>query len=207
MMGVFLAELTPELAEGFGIRGERGVIIQNVMEDSPAARAGLLRNDVVVEFDGQPVTELQKFRIKVADTPVGSRVPITVLRDGKRLQFTVTLTSRDSQTASAEPGTRANPDADSEDVFGIAVRPLTADEKTAARVESGVVVREVQGGSPADDAGIESGDIIEEVGGKAVQSAAEFGKLLRDAKNQRKHAVLLVNNGNGQSRFVALRLE
>jgi serine protease Do len=207
MMGVFLAELTPELAEGFGIRGERGVIIQNVMEDSPAARAGLQRNDVVVEFDGQPVTELQKFRIKVADTPVGSRVPITVLRDGKRMQFTVTLTSRDPQTASAEPGTRANPESDVENVSGIAVRPLTEDEKRSAQVESGVVVREVKNGSPAEDAGIESGDIIEEVGGKSVQSAAEFGKMLRDAKNQRKHAVLLVNNGNGQSRFVALRLE
>jgi len=205
MLGVYLADLTPEIAEGFGIKGQSGVIIQNVMDDSPAARAGLKRNDVVVEFDGQPVTELQKFRLKVADTPAGRKVPVTVLRDGKRMNFEVTLSSRETTLASTDqaPG---NSTPREENVAGLDVRPLTPDEREASKVQSGVVVTGVSPGSPAEDAGIESGDIVEEVGGKAVTSAADFAKMLNRAKTDRKHAVLLVNNGNGQSRFVALQL-
>jgi len=107
MLGVYLAELTPEIAEGFGINGTQGVLIQNVVEDSPASRAGLRRNDVVVEYNGEPVTDMAKFRLKVADTPVGKRVPIVVLRDGKRVTLNVTLESRDEQKlASATPRER-----------------------------------------------------------------------------------------------------
>jgi serine protease Do len=67
-LGVQLADLTPEIAEGFGIKADGGVVISSVLKDQPAERAGLRRNDVIVEFDGQPVTDLQKFRLRVADT-------------------------------------------------------------------------------------------------------------------------------------------
>jgi serine protease Do len=205
MLGVYLADLTPEIAEGFGIKGQNGVIIQNVMEDSPAARAGLKRNDVVIHFDGQPVTELQKFRLRVADTPAGRKVPVTVLRDGKKMNFEVTLTNRETVLASNDQAPGATTPRE-ENVAGLDVRPLSADEREQAKVQSGVVVTGIAPGSPAEDAGIEAGDIIEEVGGKAVTSETEFAKMLGRAKTDRKHAVLLVNNGNGQSRFVALQL-
>src|SRR5438034_7251331 len=104
MLGVYLAELTPEIADGFGIQGNSGVLIQNVIDGSPAERAGLKRNDVIVEFDGQPATDLQKLRLKVADTPVGKSVPIVVLRDGKRIPMTVKLSDRNDQAlAQATP--------------------------------------------------------------------------------------------------------
>src|SRR5262249_13390358 len=70
-MGVMLAELTPDIAEGFGLDTQDGVLISNVMKDSPAEKAGLKRNDVIVEFDGKPVSDMQKFRIRVADTDIG----------------------------------------------------------------------------------------------------------------------------------------
>ncbi len=206
MLGVYLAELTPELAEGFGIKNPKGVLIQNVMDDSPAAKAGLKRNDVVIEFDGQPVSELQKFRLKVADTPAGKPMPITVLRDGKVMKFTVTLTDRPEEQALAKatPGDSTEEDA----VAGLQVRTLSDDERRAAKLNSGVMVSFVASGSIAEEAGIEAGDVIEEVGGKPVTSAADFSKGLAEAKKARKHAVLLVNAGaSGNTRFVALRLE
>src|SRR5262245_48854888 len=94
-LGVNLAELTPEIAEGFGLKDDHGVVISNVIPGQPADKAGLRRNDVIVEYDGQPVADLQKFRLKVADTPVGRRVPVTVLRDGKKMNVSVTLGLRD----------------------------------------------------------------------------------------------------------------
>jgi S1-C subfamily serine protease len=94
-LGVNLAELTPEIAEGFGIKEEHGVVISNVIPGQPADKAGLRRNDVIIEYDGQQVADLQKFRLKVADTPVGRRVPVTVLRDGKKMNVSVTLGLRD----------------------------------------------------------------------------------------------------------------
>ena len=208
MLGVFLAELTPEIAEGFGLgRTDQGVIIRDVQEGSPAARAGLKRNDVVVEFDGQPVTELQKFRIRVADTPVGRSVPVTVLRDGKREMLKVTLTSKEEEpVAAGDPGARA-PESVSELVGGLKVRTLTDAERTGAKLTGGVAVAEVTEGSAAGDAGIQAGDIIQEVGGKDVKSAADFARLIRESKSQRKHVVLLVSSPNEAPRFVALRLE
>ncbi len=208
MLGVFLAELTPEIAEGFGLgRTDQGVIIRDVQDGSPAARAGLKRNDVVVEFDGQPVTELQKFRIRVADTPVGRSVPVTVLRDGKREKLNVTLTSKeDDPVASGDPAART-PETVSELVGGLKVRTLSEEERAASKLTGGVAVADVAEGSAASDAGIQAGDIIQEVGGKDVKSAADFARLIRESKSQRKHVVLLVSSPNEAPRFVALRLE
>jgi serine protease Do len=208
MLGVYLAELTPEIAEGFGLaRNEQGVIIRDVQDDSPAAHAGLKRNDVVVEFDGQPVTELQKFRIRVADTPVGRKVPVVVLRDGKRVTLDVMLEDRQEDKLAAEPSEKPSTGSDVEQVAGLKVRALTSDERANAKVSGGVVVTEVESGSAAEDAGIQSGDVIQQVGGKDVKTAADFGKMLREVKNQRKHAVLLVTSPNEAPRFVALGLE
>ena len=208
MLGVYLAELTPEIAEGFGLsKNEQGVVISRVTPDSPAARAGLQRNDVIVEFDGQPVSELQKFRIRVADTPVGRKVPVVVLRDGKRMTIDVTLKNYDEQTVAASQPGRQPPSGDVESVAGIKVRALTDGERSAAKVSGGVYVTDVESGSPAEDAGVQAGDIIQEVGGKDVKTAADFAKLLREAKTQRKHAVLLVESPNEPPRFVALRLD
>jgi len=203
MLGVYLAELTPELAEGFGIPGEHGVVIQNVMDDSPAEQAGLKRNDVIIEFDGKPVSDMQKFRLRVADTKVGTRAPITVLRDGKRVNLAVTLTDRQTQVLAQGPAVEENV---RESAAGIYVRDVTDEEKRAARASSGVVVVEVDEDSQAALNGIQPGDIIEEVGGKPVNSLSRFNAMMDQAKRAGKPAVLLVNT-NGQTRFVALRLD
>ena len=110
-LGVYLADMTPEVAEGFGLAAnQKGVLISRVMDGSPAAGAGLQRNDVIVEFDGQPVTDMVKLRLRVADTSPGKPVNMVVLRDGKRVPVTVTL--KDKRRAASRPTwTTGAPDA------------------------------------------------------------------------------------------------
>ncbi len=203
-LGIQLAELTPELAEGFGLSEQKGILVQDVIAGTPAEKAGLKRNDVIVEYDGQSVSDLPKFRLKVADTKIGSRVPITVLRDGKRIPLTVTLSERPPDAvAQVQPsvGESTAPAA----IAGLRVRELAADEKANAKVQSGVVVTDVADGSAADEAGIQQGDIIEQVGGKTVTTAASLTRMLKDAKASRKHAALLVYR-DGRAQFVPLSL-
>ena len=204
-MGVTLAELTPDLAEGFGIKGSRGVVVQAVLDGQPAARAGLRRNDVIVELNGAPVTDMQKFRLRVADMPVGSRINLVVLRDGRRVPVTLTLVERtDAAVARSQPtggdGTVLAPG-------GLRVRDLTPEEKAGASAQSGVVVTDVENGGTAQEAGLQAGDVIEEVGGKPVVSAAAFAKSLHDAQAAGKaHATLLVTT-DGNTRYVPMGLE
>ena len=203
-LGIQLAELTPELAEGFGLSLQQGILVQNVIPGTPADRAGLRRNDVIVEFDGQAVSDVPKFRLKVADTKIGSRVPLTVMRDGRRVELNVLLAERPKDgVAQAEP--KGGTDAEPEALAGLKVRDMTESEKREAKTESGVAITDVEDGSAAEDAGLQPGDIVEQVGGKPVTSAAGLVKALKDAKSSRKHAALLVLS-NGQPRFVALRL-
>jgi len=204
-LGIQLAELTPELAEGFGLSSRSGILVQDVLPGTPAEKAGLRRNDVIIEFDGQPVSDVPKFRLHVADTKIGSQANGTVLRDGKRMNFNVTLAERPKdQVAQSEQGSDQNQD-QTQGVAGLQVRDLTPEEKRNAKIESGVMVSDVDEGSAAEDAGIQPGDIIEQLGGRAVSTSAALVKGLNDAKRTKKHAALLVLS-NGQPRYVALSL-
>src|SRR5262249_26233681 len=100
-LGVMLAEMTPDIAEGFGLAGQQGVLIQRVLDNTPASRAGLRRNDVIVEFAGEPVTDMQKLRLRVADTPPGKPVAMVVLREGKRVPVSVTLKDKKDDALAA----------------------------------------------------------------------------------------------------------
>ena len=209
MLGVNLADLTPEIAEGFGLASStQGVVIQSVMDSSPAAKAGIRRNDVIVEFDGQPVSDMQKFRLKVADTPSGRAVPVTVLRDGKRMKFDVTLDDRDKMLANNSSGQDNTPGAGpASSPGGLTVRELTAEEKARVKLAAGVVVTDVEDGSLADRAGLSPGDVIEEVNKTPVSTPEAVSKLFSQAKAAKRPAVLLVHSQQGGgTQFVALKL-
>jgi Do/DeqQ family serine protease len=203
-LGVMLAEMTPDIAEGFGLAGQQGVLIQQVLPNTPASRAGLERNDVIVEFMGQPVTDMAKLRLKVADTPPGHPVSMVVLRAGKRMPVTVTLKDKDEKTASNSPD-NVNDDA-SKSLGGLTVRDLRDEERRQLGIEDGVRVTEVEDGSIADDAGIQSTDVIEMVGPNPVKDVATFTRLMSAAQHANRPAVLYVNRG-GTSRYVPLRLD
>ena len=203
MLGVVLAEFTPDLAEGFGLAGQEGVLIQRVLDNTPAARAGLQRNDLIVEFNGQPVNDLQKLRLKVADTPPGRQAVLAVLRGGKRMTFNVTLADKDTQVASNTPAEQGADDG--VDLGGLSVRDMRPDELKQLGIETGVRVTDVAEGSLAEERGIQPNDVIEQVGPTPVKDAASFTKLMDAAKKAQRPAALLVNR-EGNTRFATLRL-
>jgi serine protease Do len=150
------------------------------------------------------VTDWQKFRLKVADTQVGRTVPVVALRDGNRMTFQVKLSPRDAEVAAATPRGRTLPE--EKPLGGLAVRALTDAERNTLGIAGGVLVTGVEEGSPADDAGLQSDLVVEEVGGKAVTTPAEFSRAMREAKDKGKPAVLLVRRGE-MTEFITVRLK
>lgn len=204
MMGVVLAPVTPELAEGFGLETTDGVLIQQVVKGSPAEAAGLKRNDVIVEYMGQRFNDVQKLRLKVADTPVGKTVAMTVLRDGKRVPINLTLRERDENVLAGNLPQQTPEETNTG--LGITVRELRDEEKQALSIDSGVRVTAVDEGSVAEEAGIQPNDVIEQVQKSAVADPTQFARLVAGQKKLGKPVVLLVNR-NGSVSYVPLKLD
>jgi serine protease Do len=137
----------------------------------------------------------------VADTRIGSKVSLVVLRDGKRVPLAVTLAERPGDVVA-----QARPTPEEESLAGLKVRDLTDAERRAAKVESGITITEVEEGSMAEDAGLQPGDIIEQLGGKPVASVDAFARMIKEARSSRRHHAALLVSRQGQSRFIAMRL-
>jgi serine protease Do len=204
-LGVMLAEMTPDIADGFGLAGQQGVLIQQVLPNTPASRAGLQRNDIIVEYEGQPVSDMQKLRLKVADTTPGRPVNMVILRSGKRMPVTVTLKDKDDKVAANDNDQSGSVD-ESKSLGGLTVRDLRDEEKRQMGIEDGVRVTDVQDGSISDDAGIQPTDVIEMVGPTPVKDSESFTRLMVAAQKANRPAVLYVNR-NGNSRYVPIRLD
>ncbi|MFO7974675.1 MAG: PDZ domain-containing protein, partial [Candidatus Hydrogenedentota bacterium] len=205
-LGVVIQPLTQELAESFGVDEGRGILIGQVMEGTAADKADLKQGDIIVEYDGQPVGDLNSFRSRIASTAPGTKMDLLILRNGKEIEKTVTIGTLDEEEmAAAAPGGPRGPAKIEKDI-GVTVQNLTDD--VAAELgyedEEGVVVTSVEPGSPAAFAGIEAGNLIQEVNRKKVKNIQQFEEALEKASG--KEAVLLLISDGEYSRYAALRL-
>lgn len=194
-LGIRLVEMNETLAEGLGLDVKSGILVQDVMPDQPAGTAGIDRGDVIVEFDGKPVSDDTEFRLRVGNTPPGTTVPVVVVRDGKRKSFDVTLGQRpaDDVIASNEPqqgeGAWLGLHVDDADKSSIRRR------YDLERGQKGVVVVEVEQGSPADDAGIQEGDVITEVYSREVAGMRDYSDIADKLKDREAPIAFLVKRG------------
>ena len=201
-LGVAIQPVTPELAQPFGLEEPQGALVADVTHGSPADKAGLERGDVILSFNNTPVKDSHELPALVAQTPVGERVTVTVLRGGKERSFTVKLGELTDQRTEAES------DEENEDSWGITVANLSTETRRRFQLDRnqrGVVVVEVERGSPAEAAGVQPGDVIEEVNRQAVNSVQDFTKATADVKNQDR-LLLLIRRGASTS-FSVLRRE
>ena len=174
-LGVSIQPLTQELAKGFGLSEAKGALVASVTEDSPAMKAGIKAGDVIVEYDGRKVGSSDELPKLVAVTPAGREVPVQVIRDGKtlRLQAKVATLDEPDQKVAGEAGEKGK--------LGVSVEPVTpaiAKQLGLKNADSGVVVRRVEDGSPAANAGIQPGDVILEVDRQPVKDVAGLKSLV-----------------------------
>ncbi len=219
-LGVEPAELTPDLAESYGVAPDAGIVVKQLVDDSPASRAGIRRGDIITSFDGTRVKDVTGFRLKVADTPVDKRVQVGVLRDGKRSDVSVTLANRDVMLAQAtgrggggSEGGPSNEGGSTASGIGATVRELNDREREALgpRVHA-VVVTGVEEGGPADEAGIEEGSLILEANGRDVEAPADLGAAVRPAKSSGRPMRVLVgqvdwNSGRINTEYLPVKLK
>lgn len=193
-LGITLQELDKTLAQGMGLSVEHGILVQQVQPDTPAAKAGLRRGDVIVRFNGEQVIDDSKFRLMVASTPVGKTVPLTVLREGGERRLDVTVTERPDEDVVASA-----PSPPSGAWLGIRVEDAKGGEARRQfgldRGQTGVVVTEVEEGSPADEAGLREGDVITEVYSHEVANIDEYVAMSKKLQERKEPIAFLVKRG------------
>ena len=172
-----IQELTPELAKSFGLKEKKGALIAQVVSGSPAEKAGIEPGDIILEFDGQVVSDSKDLPRIVASTPVGKMVPVKLSREGKAVDRMLKVGEMDEKVARAETPS-------SHKSLGIAVQDLTPEmaQGLGLKQATGVVVTRVEPGSPAAEAGLQTGDVIREVNRKPVKNAEVLVEKLKKSR-------------------------
>jgi serine protease Do len=196
-IGVAVQDVNAQLAQSFGLDRPHGALVSAVEKDSPAAKAGVKAGDVILAVNGHDIDRVGDLRNRVSQTKPGTTAELRVWRDGKENTVKAQVAELEEQepvrTASRQGG------GDETAKLGIAVRPLTPEEKKQVDTEGNLVVEEVSG--PAAAAGLQPGDIILGVNGKPVTSVQQ----LRGAvKSQQSTVALLVERGDAQI-FIPIR--
>jgi serine protease Do len=212
-LGVGIQPVTQDLAGQFGLKTPTGALVTDVFPDSPAAKAGIQPQDVIVEFAGQHISSSAQLPAIAGRTTIGSKQPVVVLRDGKRVELSMTMREQPAnfgvRTEAEENGDEPQTESPTQsfDKLGLEVTPLNADlaRQLGIKEVSGVVITSVQDASPAAKAGLEPGMAITQVGRKAVKTAGEFETATKDV-DLKKGVLLLARTAVG-SRFVVVRGE
>jgi serine protease Do len=172
-LGVVIQDITPELAKAFKLEQTNGALVSDVATGGPAEAAGLKSGDVIVQFDGKPVEDVAQFKIHVAETAPGSKVPLVVNRNGEVKNFDVTLKSLpENRTAKAQEKS----DKHEEALAGVGVADLDQSIRRELNIPTnveGAVVTEVSPDSAAYEAGLRSGDVITEINHQPVRNAQD----------------------------------
>ncbi len=207
-LGVAIRPVTQEDAEQFKVKVHNGVMVGEVRNNTPAAKAGVQPGDVILQFAGQPVNDPRELQNIVERSPIGSSQPMVLLRDGKQMTINVTCNEMPADfTAAASPSGRGEGGSRSNfDQLGIQAETLTAAlaEQLGVKADSGVAITEVQPGSPAAMAGLAKGMVITHANRKPVKSPADLRKAI-EAKPLSEGLLLMVRTEEG-SRMVLLRV-
>ncbi len=203
-LGVQMQPISPALAKAVGVTADRGVLVDDVMPNSPAARADLHQGDVILTYDGTPIKDGRDLARAVANTRAGEIANLTVWRDGHERNVAVTIATQTAENAAA-----ATEQVASHERVGMELAPLnrdTRDQLGLGPSAHGVVVASVQPGSRADESGLQAGDLIQRVGTASVSSPSEVVAKIHQAQRDRKEAVPLLVTRNGTTYYLALQL-
>jgi serine protease Do len=204
-LGISMQQMTQELAKQFNAENGKGILVGDVVPDSPAAKAGFKQGDVIVSLDGRPVDEPGSFSSRISTTLPGSTVPITVLREGKEVVLSAVL-GEQPKDFDSHGGSRGSV-GEAQTSLGITVQNLTDElaQRFGYEKEQGVVIAEVEQDSGAAQSGLQPGMLIQEVNRKPVHNTNEFEQVIKESKDA--NSVLLLIRDGKYSRFVVLKLK
>lgn len=190
-LGVSIQSITPDLARQFNLKGDKGALIGDVTEDSPAEKAGLQRGDVIVEYDGKEVSDPRALRNMVANTPPNKDVTIKVSRDGKPLSLKVTIGELpvEMQKISGQFDNLLK---------GVHVQNITPDLKKSLDVPkriTGVIVTDVEDGSPADGL-LMKNDVVLEINRKKIRDMKDYESVVSKIKPDQAILMLVYRSGS-----------
>jgi serine protease Do len=208
-LGVQIQEMTPAIAASLGLPGEHGALVAVITPESPGAKSGLKQGDVILSFNGKDVAHMRDLPRLVAATRPDSRAAMTVWRNGQtvQLQATVGELADNDQVASAA-GTEEQQPAQAA-ALGMHFSPLTSEVRRELRLGKdahGVVVTRVDSGSPAEDVGLNSGDVLVAVDQEPVNSPQEAAAKLKEIAASPKTSALLLLNRHGVTQYVGVSL-
>ncbi len=196
-VGIGLQDLTPELMTAFNLKEKEGALISQVLPESPAEKAGLKTGDIVVELDGKKIKNGQDVVREVLKRQVGQKIQLVVMREGKRVEVSVTTAQMPAETErkGAQPP---------KEWFGLKVSPVTPDvaKELGLPKAEGVVVEGVEPGSAAQQTGLRKGDVILEVNRQKIRDEKDYRNAMEKIKADQS-ALLLVNRG-GSTFFMTL---
>jgi serine protease Do len=188
-LGVVVQTVTPDLAQSFGLEDGRGALVADLASGGPADTAGLKGGDIIIRFNDKPIGEMSDLPMLVAQTPIGQKVTVTVLRDGKTRKISVKI---------GELKENREPDMLSQNSsvdMGMNVREITPELVQALGLteDKGILIVSVEPASVAASAGLTKGDVIKEINRSSITTLADFNALLKKA--QGKNILLLVKRG------------
>ena len=210
-IGVTIKTIDEKDAKGLGLTKPEGVLVQDVLKDSPAKNAGIESGDVLLELNGTPLTSSNQLQSLVVVRKPGERIKLKVFRDGKTIMKDVVLQARDSKDlSSADTGSKGDSDEDesgnspvSLELLGFSVGPLTEDAKKSSDVGSGVLITKVSSYSEAANQGLQPKQVIVSADRKQITSTQQLKKII-ESKNAGDVVLLKVKN---QDRTAIISLE
>ena len=198
-LGVSIQAMTPDIAASLGLDKAKGALVSSVVPDSPADHAGIKAGDVIVGYEGREINNANDLPFLVASTPVGKTVSLQVLRDQKERRFPVTIEKMAEEEVLASTSEKGD--------LGLTVEQITpaVAENLGLQTTQGVVITAIAPNSRADEAGLQSGDIIHEINRKPIRDLSDFRKNMESAA-QGKTVLFLVQRQDNTI-FLALRTE
>ena len=200
LIGIGISDVTPDNAKFFQMSNATGAVVTQVEPNSAGGKAGLRTGDVISKLNGQSVTDAGQLQMEVGQKHPGDTVKLEVVREGKTIDVPVTLEAMGAASGTAASGTEHG-----KGRWGLSLGDLGQGERNQMQVPSdihGAVVEDVQPGSPADNAGLERGDVIVEVNRHSQQSADDVAKALSNVAKGQDALVLVWSNGGNTFRVL-----
>jgi len=202
-IGILPQEIDYELQKSLKLDEVKGVLVAKVEQDTPAEEAGLKKGDVIITFNNKEVPNVAKFRLEVADSPIGEKLPLKIIRNSKEKKLEVVLIQRPDDQVQVDQ----KQEEDSSSHLGMKVEDVSGNYAREKGIEedSGVIITKIEPDSPAAESGLSAGDIILEINQQEIEDLEDYNEIINNLEEDL--LLLYIKSSNGVYRFLTLSLK